>query len=390
MSWALLANEHTVENNAGKTIVAIGNVNAKDSQALRTLKRRSPIYRTDIVSTGHDSNTQLRMIDGALLSLQEQTQLSVVDYQFDQTNNQGNVGLSLIKGGLRTITGILKGANGNYKMQTPVASIGVRGTHYEAEMLQGDLYLSVWDGIIDVNVTVGDVQKNFSIGNGQDFNFAIVRSNGTVEFSLLAPKTFAYGHNRAIGNEQTLTSNFHTEIEEEVKQQKVVQLANIEYVSHAVLDKNYPVEFDQSGNSWIDNDDVWANLSPDSPEVISDKSGLVIFDQLLEQSISSSAGPISDLLMSMTVNFDTGRVPTGQVSFNDSEGQWFAVFNGTIAQTVLEININFASHGNQLADGDISGVFLNNGTQVLGDISLSELNNSSNTAGGGFLLIEKP
>ena len=59
MSWALLANEHTVENNAGKTIVAIGNVNAKDSQALRSLKRRSPIYRTDIVSTGHDSNTQL-------------------------------------------------------------------------------------------------------------------------------------------------------------------------------------------------------------------------------------------------------------------------------------------------------------------------------------------
>jgi len=390
MPFLLSANEQGKSISAGKTIVAIGVVQAKDLAEIRALKRRSSIFQTDVVSTGNESNTQLRMVDGALLSLQEHTQLTVVEYQFNKVTNKGSVGLSLVEGGLRTITGLLNGGEGNYNLQTPVASIGVRGTHYEAELIDGDLFLSVWDGIIDVNVTVGSVDNKFSIGNNQDYSFAIVRSDGSVEFTLHLPDTFAHGHNHPIGQQLTFRSGIFKGIEEKFNREKAIKLASVENEFNSVLDKSYPLEFDESGKSWIDNDALWAGLAPDTPSIISDKTGLVVFDHFLEQSLSSSSGAISNLLMNMTVNFDTGRIPTGQISFSDNSGQWFAAFNGVISQAALEMNINFASHGNNLADGNISGLFLNNGSQILGEISLSELINSTNTVGGSFLLVETP
>ena len=76
------------EETAGKTIVARGQVDAKNLQQSRKLIRRSPIYLLDTVATGTDSNTQLRMIDGGLLSLQQQTQLIVSAYRWFENGNR--------------------------------------------------------------------------------------------------------------------------------------------------------------------------------------------------------------------------------------------------------------------------------------------------------------
>jgi len=372
------------EDTAGKTIVARGQVNAKNLQQSRKLIRRSPVYLLDTVATGSNSNTQLRMIDGGLLSLQQQTQLIVAAYQFDQETNEGSVSLNLLKGGLRTVTGALKTGVDQYKMQTPVASIGVRGTHYEAELVQGSLYLSVWDGAIDVQVTVGSKPMKFSLGEHEDYKFAIVHANGEVEFTLKVPKVFSQGHSLAMLSEPLLN------VAQTSKQE---QLIKEEYPQRYLSNTDESIsneEFDQTGKILFDNDDIWGSLIPTSPDVITQLSGTVTFDQILEQSIVSNSGAITDLSMNMTVNFDTARVPTGQLSFNDTNGQWFAVFNGIINADALEININFASYNNNLVDGSINGLFLNNGSQIFGDFSLTQINNPVNNAGGSFLLVESP
>lgn len=367
--------------NAGKTIVARGQVEAKNQQDSRKLNRRSPIFSADTVITGENSNTQLRMIDGGLLSLQQQTQLVVENYQYDQVNDEGSITLNLLKGGLRTVTGALKKSGNRYTMQTPIASIGVRGTHFEAELEQGDLYLSVWQGVIDVGVTVGNDPIKFSLGEGENFNFAIVRAGGTVEFTLTLPSVFAQGHSEKMFSQQLATIESQSPQEQRIKAQTPPRRIK------AQSDDFNEDEFDNTGKTLFDNDRLWAALVPD---FIAPRSGLAVFDQVLEHTISSSSGEISDLSMSMAVNFDTGRVPTGNLSFNDSNGQWFAVFNGIIIANILEVNINFASYNNNLVDGFITGILLNNGSQVLGNLSLSEVSNPANNAGGSFLIIETP
>ncbi|WP_281561598.1 FecR family protein [Thalassomonas sp. RHCl1] len=433
--------------NAGKTIVARGRVIARQNARERPLKRRSPVYVQDTVSTGALSNTQIRMADGGLLSLQPHTQVAILDYQFNQKDKADSVSIELLKGGLRTVTGALKNSSKQYKMKTPVASIGVRGTHYEVEMNKGSLFLAVWQGNIDVQVTTGSQPQSFSLGHDEANAFAQVLPDGAVNFTLEVPKVFTRGHSKAIPaasaseeesqeeaaaeenqSEQGQTEQARTEQGTDKQQQtastgtapasdtaqsdsqdtaattappaqsqeqtQVLALGVTETLDTGAPEASYgsdvDPEFDLSGESWVDNDETWGSLEPTSPEVIASRSGLVEFSQLSEFNLTGSAGEFSDLNLSMSINFDTARVTQGQLSFNDNGGEWFAAFNGIIGTDELEMKVNFASHGNALAEGEINGLLLNNASEIIGDFSLAEQENSAVNAAGSYLLSETP
>ena len=78
---------------AGKTIIAKGKVQAVESTtaAERRLKRRSPIYGVDVVKTETNSKTQLRMTDGGMIALKENSELVIANYEFNQTDQSGSV-----------------------------------------------------------------------------------------------------------------------------------------------------------------------------------------------------------------------------------------------------------------------------------------------------------
>ena len=357
---------------AGKTIMARGAVDAKDQQQTRALKRQSPVYRVDLVSTGPDSSSQLRMIDGGLLSLQPDTELAIKNYQFDQSG-QNSVDMTLLKGGLRTITGTLPTNTKAYQLNTPVATIGVRGTHYEAMLLQGDLYLAGWDGTIDIRVTVPGATQTFALGPEQPYRFAIVRANGTVELLLRTPPAFAEAQPIPLIGQSRYAGEFampETAIE-----------------GSDWLAKNGSLALDAGGRDFYDN--VTAGWALQSMDSIS-RTGVATFDHLAGHSFSSTAGALSDVSMSMQVDFDGAWVPSGQLSFSDAGGEWFAVFNGVFGKQSLELFINFASHGNQLADGTINALLIDDATKVLGNLNLYELDNPSIRVDGGFELTEQP
>jgi hypothetical protein len=364
---------------AGKTIMAKGQVNANNQQEQRQLVRRAPVFSSDLVSTGELSASQLRMIDGALLTMQAASDLDIASYQYNPQTQQGNVEMSLLKGGLRTVTGALQQQQGNYKLTTPVASIGVRGTHYEAELVEGDLYLAGWKGIIDIQVTAGSKAQQFSLGPNQAYQFAIVRANGEVEFLLRSPVAFASGYSNDLF-EQGLSESGASLYAQKSSvmpvetQQLADELANeVGYQSQIVAQR------------WLGADISTASWLPDTLSNIT-RQGLVTFDQVEQHSVVSSLGEISNFNMSMTINFDSARIPTGNLSFVDAEGEWFAAFDGIIAQNALQLSVNFASHGNNLASGNIQGLLIDQAKGVLGNLALTEVNNSGNAASGGFIL----
>lgn len=102
------------------------------SGAARPLAKGGKIDSGDTVRTAPDGRVQLRFSDGAMVSLQPDTQFAVDEYRFNTANPEDSKGFfSLLKGGLRTITGLVGRTNKNaYKVTTSVATIGIRGTEF--------------------------------------------------------------------------------------------------------------------------------------------------------------------------------------------------------------------------------------------------------------------
>jgi hypothetical protein len=311
------------------------------------------------------------MIDGGLLSIQPESQLAINQYQFNESTKDGSVSMSLLKGGLRTVTGALNKASNNYKMETPVASIGVRGTHYEAELLNDDLYLATWEGIIDIDVLAGTDKQQFSLGPSLEYKFAVVRADGSVEYLLDIPAVFSDGYSNNLINDLPL----------------VVNALKVKFDENNSLtdDDSYSItSIDNKGSqTFFGNELQTSTLAIDAGM---DRNGEVLFSELEQYSVVSSNGEVSNLGMSMNINFNTARISEGQISFTDNTGDWFAAMDGIVEQGVLDLNVNFASHNNNLANGEINGYLINEGYGIFGNFKLFEILQPDINAGGTFLL----
>ncbi len=161
---------------AGHVILVAGTLIAvSEDSSERELKRRSPFFSGDLLRTESGSKAQLRFSDGALIAMREKSELLIDNYRYDKNpESDTNIG-TLLKGGMRAITGAIGKENPKaYKLNTPVATIGIRGTVYEA-VLGENLDLAVWEGTITVENGAGMLE----LGAGADFDFAVVRSAST-------------------------------------------------------------------------------------------------------------------------------------------------------------------------------------------------------------------
>lgn len=121
----------------------------------RQLVKGALVDTGDLIDTG-TGRAQLRFTDGGYVSLQPQTQFRIEHYRFDgKVDGTERSWMSLLKGGLRTITGIIGRSNRqNYQVSTAVATIGIRGTEFTMQ-LDGGLRGSVGEGEIEVCNSTG-------------------------------------------------------------------------------------------------------------------------------------------------------------------------------------------------------------------------------------------
>jgi hypothetical protein len=120
---------------AAQVDFAVGNVTATGSNGQsRALAKGAQVDQGDTVNT-NGGRAQLRFSDGAFVSLQPESQFRIDQYRYEGKQDGNEKGFfSLLKGGLRTITGLVGRTNkGNYQVTTSVATIGIRGTEYTIE-----------------------------------------------------------------------------------------------------------------------------------------------------------------------------------------------------------------------------------------------------------------
>ncbi len=132
----------------GKVQFVTGNVTAIDANGTsRTLTKGAAIENGDMIQTT-DGRAQVRFIDGGYMSFQPNTEFKVEDYHFSgQADGTEKGFFRLVKGGLRAITGLIGKSNKQaWRMNTPVATIGIRGTETLSEFKDGVLRVTVGDG----------------------------------------------------------------------------------------------------------------------------------------------------------------------------------------------------------------------------------------------------
>jgi len=156
---------------AGVVLLANGEAKAQqNSDAARTLNRRSDIYVGDHITTGNGSQLQLRMKDGAMIALGANAEFVVKAYsEAAKGDKKDEAVLSLVKGGLRTISGQI--AKSTYSMSTPTATLGIRGTVFDVYVRDGGSTIVILrNGQVVVNGLAGGTQILTQPGLGSVIN----------------------------------------------------------------------------------------------------------------------------------------------------------------------------------------------------------------------------
>ncbi len=115
-----------------------------------------PIESGQTVTLGKDARAVIKFQDGQIIALQSKSIFKVNSYKYDQAAPEmGESFFSLLQGGLRAVTGLIGNSNkAGWKLATPTATIGIRGTDLMAVINQG-LYLKVDAGAISATNSAG-------------------------------------------------------------------------------------------------------------------------------------------------------------------------------------------------------------------------------------------
>lgn len=147
---------------AGSVVMLAGRATAVDpSGAVRNLEKGTPVFAGDMISSGKGSYVNLRFADGAFFLLRPETRFQIEVFNFPKTEEKIDTPAEkkndaaplnqlpalttataasssetkgffrLLKGGFRSVSGLIGKANpDDYRVTTPVATIGIRGTSY--------------------------------------------------------------------------------------------------------------------------------------------------------------------------------------------------------------------------------------------------------------------
>jgi len=100
---------------------------------IRKLTLGSPVFEGDTLQSDAASYAVVAFRDGGRITLQEKSVFQVEAFKYDKAQGQENIALRLIKGGVRVVTGLIGRVNrDNYKFRMSGATIGIRGTGFDA------------------------------------------------------------------------------------------------------------------------------------------------------------------------------------------------------------------------------------------------------------------
>ena len=108
----------------------------KGSEAPRILGKGLPLHNGETLNTGSSGFAVIKLKDGSRMTLRPNTSFKIVNV--DVREGKENAFLRLFRGGFRAITGFISKKNKDaFRVNTTVATIGIRGTEFDARLCEG-------------------------------------------------------------------------------------------------------------------------------------------------------------------------------------------------------------------------------------------------------------
>jgi hypothetical protein len=124
----------------------------------QALQRGTPVRVGDRIETSANGHVHMRFVDNAAVSVRPQSSLEVQSYHFDPLRPELNeVRLRVEKGTSRSISGAATDLDkSRFRLNTPIAAIGVRGTDFIVQADAAGVRATVSDGAIAMGALGGD------------------------------------------------------------------------------------------------------------------------------------------------------------------------------------------------------------------------------------------
>lgn len=130
----------------GKVLTATGTARIEHATAIVVQANLPPsgpnqarvgdsVYRGDLIQTGPDGALGITLADGTSFNVSNNARMEVNEFVYDPNGHSNSALLSLAKGTFTFVAGAVA-HTGDMKIDTPVATMGIRGTAPRVEIME--------------------------------------------------------------------------------------------------------------------------------------------------------------------------------------------------------------------------------------------------------------
>ncbi|NNF67321.1 MAG: FecR domain-containing protein, partial [Gammaproteobacteria bacterium] len=347
---------------AGQALFVYGKAYVVSPDGSRAaLNKGSTVQSGDTIITSANGRVQMRMEDGGLLALRPQTEFVIEEFNFptaaggtSASNGEPRSFFALVKGGFRSITGAIgKADKSDYRVRTPVATIGIRGTDYTAVFCDAacpaDMEQGLYVGVTDGGVTLANRGGSLDLNPGQ---FGHVRdAASTPKKSAAAARMLA----AEVSPDADESDNDNADAEVAAVASSNGQQVSLTEGTQAVSSSSGAVAFaDESLGTGV----AAQGASNKMVNAAGDTSAFTAGSVTVDQGTSQAVNVGRDTDRAGATGLHWGRYTTGEINVTNAEGtvaqdmsdsslHWVSGADGSAAvQLPSEGSANFALIGN--------------------------------------------
>jgi ferric-dicitrate binding protein FerR (iron transport regulator) len=132
---------------SGQVIAVVRDTAASGPAGDRALAVKGPVYSGDLIKTNRRGTTQILFADNTRMVIGPNSEVAVDDFVFSGSSKASTFAIDALRGSFRFITGA--SAKNVYSINTPTATIGVRGTAFDGHVAEdGTTTIAMWRGTV--------------------------------------------------------------------------------------------------------------------------------------------------------------------------------------------------------------------------------------------------
>ncbi len=132
---------------SGHAVAVLRKTAANGPGGDRVLEAQGPVFAGDVIETDQRGTAQILFVDNTKMVVGPNSQVTVDNFVFSGSSKASTFAVNALRGSFRFITGA--SAKNAYSINTPTATIGVRGTAFDGYVAKdGTTTIAMWHGTV--------------------------------------------------------------------------------------------------------------------------------------------------------------------------------------------------------------------------------------------------